>query len=84
MSVDRLAESIAGMAPTTLSGIRAKARAAVLLWAGRETDFSDDDERTALARSLLTDLAGMPDDASVVRFGPARGTVGIGAPRDWR
>ena len=84
MSVDRLAETITALAPTTMSGIRAKARAAVLLWAGRESDFSDDDERTALSRSLLTDLAGMRDGAPVVRLDSARRTVSVVGRRDWR
>ena len=84
IAVDRLARDIASQAPTAMSGIRANARAAVLSWAGPETDFSDDDERTALTRSLLTDLAGMPDGASVVRFDPACRAVGIHGPRDWR
>ena len=76
-SVDRLAVSITVRAPTTLSGIRAKARAAVLLWAGPRSDFIDEDDRTALARSLLTDLAGMPDSSSVVQFDPPSGPVVI-------
>jgi hypothetical protein len=85
MSVDRLANVIGLMAPTTMNGIRAKARAAVLVWAGPLSDFSDDeDDTTALARSLLTDLAGMPVGASVVWFDSARRTVSIGSRKDWR
>jgi hypothetical protein len=69
-----------------MSGIKAKARAAVLLWAGRDSEFSGEDENdtTTLARSLLTDLAGMPDGASVVRFDLAHLTASIGGHKDWR
>ena len=86
ISVDRLANRIAFLAPTTMSGIRAKARAAVLVWDGSQSDFSDEDgdDATAHARSLLRDLAGMPDGASVVRFDPARDNGSISSHRDWR
>ncbi len=84
IEVDRLADRIAATAPTTLSGIRAKARAAVLLWAGPGDDFPGDDETTAIARSLLTDLAAMPDDTSVATFDPSRRVAAIGSRKDWR
>jgi hypothetical protein len=71
LSVDRLVNEIASRVPTTTGGIRAKARAAVLLWP--EADFSPEDQAddTALARSLLADLARMRDPSPVVRFDPA-------------
>ncbi len=84
VAVDSSADSIADSAPTTMSGIRAKARAAVLLWAGTEADYSDEDKRTALARSLLTDLAGMPDSTPAARSVPVRLIVGVAGRRDWR
>ena len=59
-----LAVRMTAQAPATLSGIPAKARAAVLLWAGPQSDFTQDDDTTTLARSLLTDLAGMPEASS--------------------
>jgi hypothetical protein len=83
-TLDRLVQRIAAEAPTTMSGIRAKARAAVALWAGVEGDLSEGDETTILARSLLTDLARMPDEASVVRFDRADRLVGIQGRKDWR
>ncbi len=43
IAVERLVERIAASAPTTLSGIRAKARAAVVLWAGVGSDISSGD-----------------------------------------
>jgi hypothetical protein len=85
IDVDRLAKHIAGEVPTTMSGIRAKARAAVLLWAGPGSDLpGDNNEMTTLVRSLVLDLAEMPDSASVVQFRGGRGPVAIGGRRDWR
>jgi hypothetical protein len=85
IAVDRLVRQIAGELPTTMSGIRAKARAAVLLCAGPESELPDvDDEMTTLVRSLVLDLAGMPDSASVVQFRDGRRPVAIGGRKDWR
>jgi hypothetical protein len=61
---------------------RMKPRAAVLLLSETQSDYSDEDERTALAHNRLTDLAGMPALASVVRFDLARRTVSINGRRD--
>jgi hypothetical protein len=83
-SADRLTKKIVSLAPTTMSGIRAKAQVAVLLWAGTEADYSCEDEITVLARSLLTDLAGMPDTSSLVSFDQARRTSVIVGRKDWR
>jgi hypothetical protein len=72
VEAERLVEDIAARAPTTLEGIRAKARAAVLLWAGTDADFSYGDETAALARSLLVDLAEMPESSTVINLDAAR------------
>jgi hypothetical protein len=59
-TVDRLVIEIEGTVPETMSGFRAKAQAALLLWAGTEDDIPSGDKCTALARSLIRDLAWMP------------------------
>jgi hypothetical protein len=67
MAVDSLAEKIAAMTPTTASGIRAKARAADVLWTRQELNHCSREGAGFLARSLLIDLAGLRDNASVQR-----------------
>jgi len=66
-----------------MSGLWAKAHAAALLWARLASDLFDGDEMTCLARSPLTDLAGMTEVPSVVWFDPARRVVAINRREDW-
>jgi hypothetical protein len=58
--VDRLVYEIGTTVPETISGFQAKAQAALVLWACGEADISSGDKETALARSLVRDLAWMP------------------------
>jgi hypothetical protein len=59
-TVDRLVFEIGAVAPETMSGLQAKAQAALVLWAGGEADIPLGDKASALARSLIRDLAWMP------------------------
>jgi hypothetical protein len=59
-TVDRLVIEIEDTVPETLGGFQAKAQAALLVWAGSEVDIPPGDKSTALARSLVRDLAWMP------------------------
>ena len=59
-TVDRLVYEIGATTPETISGFQAKAQAALLLWAGGEADIASEDKATALARSLVRDLAWLP------------------------
>jgi hypothetical protein len=56
----------------------------VMGWIGSDFSGQVNDDTMALAWSLLTNLAGMPDGASVVRFDPASRTVTISGHKDWR
>lgn len=58
--VDRLAYEIGTTVPETIGGFQAKAQAALVLWARGEADIPSGDKATALARSLIRDLAWMP------------------------
>ena len=58
--VDQLVYEIATTIPETISGFQAKAQAALVLWAGGEADIPSGDKSTALARSLVRDLAWRP------------------------
>jgi hypothetical protein len=67
-----------------MSGIRAKARAAALVWAGPRSSFSDDeDHTTALPRSLVTDLAGIRMALRRCGFDPGLRTVSVVGRKDW-
>jgi hypothetical protein len=81
---DRLINQLSEMAPTTSAGFRAKARAAALLRASAGSDISGDDDTSALARSLIADLAGIADGSSVVYFDRERRAVSIGGRKGWR
>ena len=81
---DRLINQLLEMSPTTLAGFRAKARAAALLWAGAGSNISGDDDTSALARSLIANLAGIADGSSVVYFDRERRAASIGGRKDWR
>jgi hypothetical protein len=59
-TVERLVDKIGTMTPGTMNGLQAKARAAFVIWAAGETDILPGDTTTALARSLVRDLAWMP------------------------
>jgi hypothetical protein len=59
-TVDRLVYEIGTTPPETMAGIRAKAQAALMMWAGCEEDISSGDRASTLARSLIRDLAWMP------------------------
>ena len=59
-NLDRLALEVETTRPKTMRGIRAKAQVALVLWGGVEDDLSSEDKKTALARSLIRDLAFKP------------------------
>ena len=58
--VERLVDKIGTMTPESISGLQAKAKAAFVVWAAGEDDICPGDRTTALARSLIRDLAWMP------------------------
>jgi hypothetical protein len=74
-AVDRLVYEIGTTTPLTISGFQAKAQAALVLWAGGEADIPSGDKATALARSLIRDLAWMPEFQSRPSRAPPRFTV---------
>jgi len=80
--LDHLVATIASLTSTTMAGIRAKAQASILLWAGTVAEVPGDDGTAVLARSLLNDLVGMPDASPVVRFDQARRTFAIAGRKD--
>jgi hypothetical protein len=53
--VERLVQQVIHLAPTTMVGIRAKARAAIVLAAGPELGSPDDFCSAALSRSVKAD-----------------------------
>ena len=57
--VDRIAANIARSQPQTLAGIRAKARAAFLLWFGLDGNTNPVSEECVLAATLMQNLAGV-------------------------
>jgi hypothetical protein len=59
-TVERLVDKIGTMTPETINGLQAKAKAAFVVWAAGEDDICPGDPITALARSLIRDLAWMP------------------------
>jgi hypothetical protein len=59
-TVERLVDKIGTMTPETINGLQAKAKAAFVVWAAGEDDICPGDPTTALARSLIRDLAWMP------------------------
>ena len=83
ISTDRFAGIIASLAPTTMSGIRAKARAAVLLWPDRDQISP----RTTLPLSRAACLRTWPECRMMLpwcRFDPARRTANIHGRGGWR
>jgi hypothetical protein len=66
VAVDRLVYRLVVTKPTTSDGLRAKAQAALVLLVGGEPAISTLDTPSALARSLLHDLAWLPESRSKV------------------